>query len=200
MRLSLENVGKSYPGRKVFENISIKIAQNEKLVITGPNGSGKTTLINVISSMLPKSSGKISFELDGKQYSGSELLPFSGIVSPDFYFYDELTANENLSFFAHVSGLERNNFQNELARVGLEGRGDDPVKSYSSGMKHRLKYVLVLINNPPLLFLDEPTANLDDNGKAIVKDIIHSRKDCITIIATNETDELNYADKTIKLA
>jgi heme exporter protein A len=199
MRLILDNVTKLFPGRKVFENISIELGDNDKIVITGPNGSGKTTLINVICSTVPKTSGKITFELDGKTYIGAEMLQFIGIVSPDLFFYDELTANENLQFFARVSGIGQHNFDEELSKMGLKGRGNDLVKSYSSGMKQRLKYILALIKNPPLMLLDEPTANLDKAGKAIVSDIIQSRNAGITVIATNEPDEFKFSERKIEL-
>jgi len=199
MRLISENLTKNYPSRVVFENISFQLNDNQKLVITGANGSGKTTLINVICSLVPKSSGKVIFEYEDRQYSGSEILQYIGIVSPDLYLYDELTANENLSFFARVAGITKDNFDSELESLGLKGRGDDLVRSYSSGMKQRLKYALALCKNPPLLFLDEPLANLDEVGKVIIDKIITQRQWGITIIATNELDELKYADQKIEL-
>jgi len=198
MKLVLENVSRSFPGRKVFSNISAIIENGETLVITGPNGSGKTTLIRVISSILPSTSGKVIFNYDGKQYAGSDILQFIGMAAPDLFLYDELTAFENLQFFARVSGLSNRDFKDDLARFGLQGRGDDPVKSYSAGMKQRLKYVLALMKQPPLLLLDEPTSNLDEQGKAIIEDVIKNH-DGIVIIATNEENELKYGSQKITL-
>lgn len=198
MRLTLNNLSRSFPGRKVFSAIDIEIEGNTTLVITGPNGSGKTTLLNVISSILPPTSGKVAFELEGGVYKGSEILPYIGLVSPDLLLYDELTANENLEFFARISGIIIGDIDVQLSRFGLEGRGDDLVRSYSSGMKQRLKYILALLRKPPLLLLDEPSANLDDKGKAIAEEIIKSHEG-ITIIATNESNELKYANRTIEL-
>ena len=198
MKLVLENVSRNFPGRKVFANIAAVIEKGEKLVITGPNGSGKTTLVRVISSILPSSSGKVIFHYDGKEYTGSEILQFIGMAAPDLFLYDELTAFENLQFFARVSGLSCGDFRDDLARFGLQGRGDDLVKSYSSGMKQRLKYVLALMKQPPLLLLDEPTSNLDDQGKALIEDVINSH-DGIVIIATNEENELKYGSQKITL-
>ncbi|MCP4582873.1 MAG: ABC transporter ATP-binding protein [candidate division Zixibacteria bacterium] len=198
MKLVLENISKSFPGRKVFEDITFEIEQGKTFVITGPNGSGKSTLMKVIASILPPSSGRVIFYHDERQFSGSDILPYIGLAAPDLFLYDELTANENLHFFARVSGMSANSYEPELKRFGLEGRGDDFVKSYSSGMKQRLKYILALLRNPPLLLLDEPTANLDDSGKALVDEVIRDH-DGITIIATNEESELKYASQTIKL-
>lgn len=198
MRLVLENLTRSFSGRTVFSNINSVIEDNTTLVITGPNGSGKTTLLNVISSVLPPTSGKVTFEYERASYTRFEILPFIGLVSPDLYLYDELTANENLRFFSKMSGIENQNYDELLSQFGLEGRGDDMVGSYSSGMKQRLKYILAIMRNPPVLMLDEPSANLDDSGKAIIKDVIEKHNG-ITIIASNESDELKYGDKTIEL-
>ncbi len=198
MRLILNKLSRRFPGRDVFNDISLEIEKGVKLVITGPNGSGKTTLLNVISSSLAPTAGTVTFELDGKSYTGSEILPYIGLVSPDLYLYDELTANENLAFFAKLSGLSIRNFDGMLSRFDLESRGDDQVGSYSSGMKQRLKYVLAIMKEPPLLILDEPSANLDEAGKTLVDQVI-GKHDGITIIATNESDELKYADETIEL-
>jgi ABC-type multidrug transport system ATPase subunit len=198
MKLVLENVSRSFPGRKVFAKISAVVEKGETLVITGPNGSGKTTLIRVISSILPLTSGKVIFHRDGKQYAGSEILRFIGLAAPDLFLYDELTAGENLQFFARVSGLPSKDFKDDLARFGLQGRDNDLVKSFSSGMKQRLKYVLALMKQPPLLLLDEPTSNLDDQGKMLIENVIKSH-DGIVIIATNEENELKYGSQKITL-
>ncbi len=198
MRLILENLSRAFASRRVFEGINLEIEGNTTLVITGPNGSGKTTLLNVISSVLAPTAGKVLFENEDKSYTGAEILPFIGLVSPDLYLYDELSANENLRFFCRIAGMAEISFDNKLSEFGLEGRGDDLVGSFSSGMKQRLKYILATLREPPLLMLDEPSANLDISGKAIIKNVIENHTG-ITIIATNESDELHYADRTIEL-
>ncbi len=87
-----------------------------------------------------------------------------------------------------------------LERVGLSGRGDDLVAGYSSGMKQRLKYAVVLLAKPGILLLDEPTSNLDDAGKKIVAEIIAKQKsDGIVVIATNESEDLKQVENVIRL-
>lgn len=198
MKLILDNLSHRFPGRKVFRDISIEVETGQKLVITGPNGSGKTTLAKIIGALMRPSSGQVKLELDGAVFLGQEIIPHIGLVAPDLFLYDELTGLENVRFFASVSGIELDSADSLFARYGLENRGVDLVRSYSSGMKQRLKYILALLRKPPLLILDEPTANLDEPGKAMVKDIIYGHKG-ITVIATNEEADLGYADKTIIL-
>jgi heme exporter protein A len=89
-----------------------------------------------------------------------------------------------------------------LTEVGLRGRGKDPVSAYSSGMRQRLKYAFALLTRPPLLLLDEPTANLDVEGIAMVERIIAAQRERpggITIIATNEPREVEWGDTRIQL-
>jgi heme exporter protein A len=198
VKLILEKITKAFPGRKVFRDISIEVNKGETLVITGPNGSGKTTLIKIIGSLLLPTSGKVRFNYNGKDLTGSDILPYIGLVTQELFVYNELTAFENLNFFAEVSGLTVADFESRLAQFGLKGRGDDLVGSYSSGMKQRLKYILALMRDPPLLLLDEPASNLDDQGKSMVGDIIKSHNG-ITVVATNEQEDLEYVNHTIRL-
>jgi len=86
-----------------------------------------------------------------------------------------------------------------LAKVGLQGRGCDMVAEYSSGMKQRLKYAVALLKSPAFLFLDEPGANLDEEGKQLVAGIVEEyRPHCIIIIATNDREESSLAEKQLR--
>jgi heme exporter protein A len=200
MKLSLTGLAKSYPGRPVFSDISAEVESERKLIVTGPNGSGKSTLIRIICSFVRPTMGSVIFNLGSEKLSRIDIRPHVGLVSPDLVLYDELTANENLSFFAGVANLqlEKSELPHKLEMVGLAGRGDDLVGSYSSGMKQRLKYCLALMRRPALLLLDEPTANLDEPGKELVDKIIKTHKG-IVVIATNERTELEYGDEIIRL-
>ncbi len=200
LKLKLDGLAKSYPGRPVFSKISAEVPAGHKLVITGPNGSGKSTLVKIICGFVRPTKGSVALQIDGLSLSRIDIRPHIGLVSPDLVLYDELTAFENLSFFAGVAGLHfsRAELSIKLDAVGLDGRGDDLVGSYSSGMKQRLKYCLALLRNPSLLLLDEPTANLDNLGKKMVDSIIKSQNG-IVVIATNESSELEYGDEIIRL-
>jgi heme exporter protein A len=123
-------------------------------------------------------------------------------VGPELALYDSLTASENLEFFATMRGisLDRQLIGQILDMVGLGGRGEDSYRAYSSGMKQRLKYAVALLNDPALLLLDEPTVNLDEDGKTIVAQIIARQKENgILIVATNEKEEYSFAEKQYRL-
>ncbi len=200
LKLILSGLTKSYPGRPVFAGINAEVAAGNRLVITGPNGSGKSTMIKIICGFIRPTRGSATLAVEGCELSRLDIRPHIGLVSPDLVLYDELTALENLNFFSEVAGIrfERSELSSRLTAVGLEGRGDDLVGSYSSGMKQRLKYCLALLREPPLLLLDEPSANLDEKGKELVEGIIDFHKG-ISVIATNESSELRYGDQIVRL-
>lgn len=199
-RLTIDGLAKEFPGRPVFSDISAAVESGRRLVITGPNGSGKSTLVRILCAFNRPTRGLVTLELDGAKMTRLEIRPHVGLVSPDMVLYDELTAVENLAFFAGVAGhaFEAFELERRLTNIGLGGRGHDFVGSYSSGMKQRLKYCLALLRDPELLVLDEPTANLDERGKGLVDDIIRSHPG-IVVIATNERTELEYGDQFIRL-
>ena len=108
-----------------------------------------------------------------------------------------------MKFFAKMKRIKDFDpiIHNLLKRVRLEGREHDPVKNYSSGMRQRLKYVFALLNQPEVLFLDEPTSNLDSEGIETVYQIMEEqKKDKILVIATNDAADLKYGDRQIAIS
>ena len=200
--LTVENLGKRFGARKVFSKINFDLHTGDSIAIVGSNGSGKSTLLKVILSLLVPSKGKVEYKNEHTVLDDDNFRSYISFVSPYLNLYDHLTAEENLVFFStvagfHVTGKEINAL---LAKVGLEGRGMDYVMEYSSGMQQRLKYAVALLKKPDFLFLDEPTSNLDDDGKKIVCDIIEEyRKDTIILIATNEKEEYDLAKNIVRL-
>jgi len=200
--LEVKGLAKSFGYRKVFQGINFSLRDRESLVIVGKNGSGKTTLLNILAGFLRPSKGEVIISLDGQIRKREERRKLLGFVSPDLSLYDELTALENLEFLAQVQGLLFNKLElnKKLEEVGLEGRGDDLVSSYSSGMKQRLKYAFALLNDPQVLLLDEPGSNLDEPGLFLLDEIIEvQRKRGILILATNDKRETRYGDEILNL-
>lgn len=200
--LIAQDLGKLFGSRKVFAGISFELNTGQSLAITGRNGTGKSTLLMLLLGLYHPTRGKISYAIDDQPLDDSGIRSATSLVSPYLNLYDQLTGDENLTFLATLAGLNITGKQvNELlTRVGLEGRGVDYVGTYSSGMKQRLKYAAALLKDPAYLFLDEPTSNLDAEGKQIVRQIITERRaQSVLIIATNEEEEYTLADGTIRL-
>ncbi|MEW6051427.1 MAG: ABC transporter ATP-binding protein [Candidatus Zixiibacteriota bacterium] len=201
-KLTVEGLAKRFGPRKVFSDISFQLTTGQSLAVVGPNGSGKSTLLMVLLAGLRATRGRIEYTDGDRALDDAEIRARTSLVSPYLNLYDSLTAEENLTFFAAVSGgnITGKEINALLGRVGLEGRGDDLVGAYSSGMKQRLKYAVALLNKPAFLFIDEPTANLDDAGKRIVFDLVEEqRSKAIIIIATNETEEQGLAGQLCRV-
>jgi heme exporter protein A len=202
-QVEVKHLSKAYSYRKLFTDINVIVPDRSVFVVLGHNGAGKTTFLRILCGLIPATSGEVLFTLDGKSLSPREKRAQIGLVSPDLELYGELTAVENLEFFSGVRGLPftLDRAREILEMVGLKGRGNDYVGTYSSGMKQRMKYAYALLHDPYILVLDEPTTNLDEKGVALVDSVIRrQREKGIVIMATNEPREVSYADKTLSLA
>lgn len=199
--LELRDISKSFGARDIFSGINAKTGPG-CLVVTGRNGSGKSTLLRIIAGLIAPTTGEVVLSLDGQQVPSERRRDVIGMVSPDLALYDELSALENLRFFARVRDICRTDDQlrSSLAQLGLEGREDDRIASYSSGMKQRVKYAFALMHQPPVLLFDEPSTNLDEEGIRAADSIItEHRRQGIVVLATNDQSELRYGDNVLEL-
>ena len=202
VELQLEDLSKSFGHRAVLRGVCAEVRSGEALVVTGHNGSGKSTLLSLIAGLARPDEGEIRFLEDGRPVPQEQRRNFLALVAPDLTFYPELTALENLEFFARVRGLEwdRPAALSLLDRVGLHGRGSDLVGEFSSGMRVRLKYAAALQPEPRVLLLDEPTAMLDTGGVQIVEEIIaEQRRRGVLVLATNDPAEVRHGDLFLHL-
>lgn len=201
-RLVASDLAKRFGHRRVFSRIDIDLVTGKSLAVVGRNGSGKSTLLKILLSLHHPDQGTVKYFRGAENLSRQQVLPLVSFVAPYLNLYDYLSAEENLRFFATMAGinLTGKGVDEVLERVGLQGRGADHVAGYSSGMKQRLKYALALVKKPAFLFLDEPSANLDADGKVVVEEIIEqSRSDCIIVVATNEPEEYCFAREQCRL-
>lgn len=200
--LKVKDLKKSFNRRLVFQNLSFEVNSGERFIITGKNGSGKSTLIKILAGILVESSGELNYFINDKKIDREKIYTIVGLVSPYLVLYDEFTAFENLYLFAKIRNLNIKGEEiNEiLQRVNLYDRRNDPLRTYSSGMKQRVKYASAILHNPMVLLLDEPTSNLDSDGKQFVEELIRNfNTDGIVIIATNEPQDLKYGQRIINL-
>jgi heme exporter protein A len=203
--IRLDKVTHYFGSRRVFQDVSASVSAGQILVVSGANGSGKSTLLRIIAGLLAPSGGHVHVTIEGESLNALERRPFLGYVAPDLVLYRELTGAENLLFFAELHGvsLDRGALIDLLTSVGLRGRGRDLVGAYSSGMRQRLKYAFALLHQPPILVLDEPTANLDVDGVEIVEHIVESQQrrpgGGLTVIATNEPREQGWSSLQVQL-
>ena len=200
--LRSDSLSKSFGRRLIFSNINFQWQEKGIFGISGPNGSGKSTLVKIIAGLISPSKGKLIHKNSGGEIIPEKLHNHIGFVSPYLVLYEEFSAWENLKIFAEIRGVTFDEarvlfYLNEFL---LENRKDDLVKTYSSGMKQRLKFIFALMHSPEVLIFDEPTSNLDDEGKKVVYKIINDEgKSRIVIIASNETKDLELCSELLLL-
>ncbi len=202
-RLSVkaEGVGKDFNRSPVFRDLAFEVSSGESLAVTGKNGAGKSTLVKILSGLLSPTFGTVTYELEGAKAPFEVLRPRLGFVSPYLQLYDEFSALENLEVLSKIRDtepLKSDRVQGLFHRLNLWHRRNDDVRTYSSGMKQRLKYIVALAHDPILLFLDEPTANLDEEGIDAVKTLLQERGSfSVLILATNDEREAGWCGKRI---
>ncbi len=205
MAIELRSVEHGFGSRRVFGAVTARMTTGQVGVVTGANGAGKSTLLRIVAGLLQPLRGEADVAIAGVSLDALTRRASIGYVAPDLTLYRELTGAENLQFFARLRGvtLSRQDLIERLTEVGLRGRGRDSVGTYSSGMRQRLKYAFALLNRPPILLLDEPTANLDEAGASLVEEIIAKQKTRagggIVLLATNEPNETGWGDTIIRL-
>jgi len=196
------NLSRVFGRKTLFEKVSFAISNGQSLAITGKNGAGKSTLVKILCGILPPSKGSVDCVINGVSVPNDELYPLIGLVSPYLNMYDEFTGEENLTLFSKIRGLtvDLTHIHALLKRFAIYDHRNKESRYYSSGMKQRLKYCAALLHKPVVLILDEPTANLDDLGITVVREIMEEqKKDGCLIFATNESEDLRYANNILEL-
>jgi len=168
MMLAVEDLAKRQGGRLVFDRVCFSLASGALLVITGPNGAGKTTLLRLLAGAGRPDAGRVVIDGTPLERSRPGLRRVLGYLGHEPFLYPELTARENLMFWARVYGAGapgQAGIDRSLAAWGLAGAADRPVRTFSRGMRQRLGLARALLHRPRLLLLDEPLTGLDDDGR-----------------------------------
>ena len=195
--LAVEDISRHFGRRRALSRITFHAGRHAILGLLGPNGAGKSTLLALLATLLRPSSGRIRY---GSHEAGphaaaphSEALRAAiGVLGHDLFLYPELTARENLAFFAALHGIAApaDAARAALERAGLADRADDPVSSFSRGMRQRVALERALIHGPRLVLLDEPFTGLDDASAAALVARLNGLREsgAIVILATHDLD------------
>lgn len=174
--ISVRDIKKNFGFIEAVRGVSFDLRKGEFLTLLGPNGAGKTTLLNMLSSLTRPTSGTATVAgynvLDGNPALRKEI----GVISHSSYLYADLSAFENMLFYAKIYGLEnpKDRAVEVVAEVGLKARLHDRVRTFSRGMLQRLSIARATIHNPSVLFLDEPYTGLDQHASSLFKDYLQS--------------------------
>lgn len=211
--LEANNISKDYRIEnreiKVLDKITLEIDQGEFLVITGSSGSGKTTLLTLLSGLDYPSSGSVFIDKKNiSEASEDELASFRnrimGFVFQSFHLVPSMTAKENIMFPAELLGDKEAEIKaiTLLEKTGLEHRADNLPSQLSGGEKQRVSLCRAMVNNPRILFADEPTGNLDSKNGAIVLEQLTGLKEennASLILVTHNKELAEAADRVLIL-
>ena len=194
---------------RVLDNVSLSVAAGEILVIAVSSGSGKTTLLSLLSGLDKPSSGRVLLEnRDITDTSEDDLAPLRneiiGFVFQSFHLVPSLTALENVMFPAEIrrDPLARDKAADLLNRVGMQKRSTNYPQQLSGGEMQRVAICRAVINNPKVIFADEPTGNLDsENGKAVLELLLEFQQERRTtlVLVTHSADIARIAHRMIVL-
>jgi heme exporter protein A len=193
--IEAREVSRRYGRRWALSNVTLRAERGEVLMIAGSNGSGKSTLLRVLSTAIRPDSGSVFVLGRHIREERDYIRRATALLSHYSYLYEALSARENLSL---IGGA----IDDALARVGLRERANDPVSSFSAGMRKRLSFARVLLQRPEIALLDEPYGALDPQGFALVDEVVAELRGrgATVLIATHQLDRVaSYSDRVITL-
>jgi len=190
-RVVLADVSRNFGRRRAVTRVSLAAGAGEILGLLGPNGAGKSTLIGILATLVQPTTGTIRYGDRSAAEAGPDIRGHIGLLAHELHLYPELSAAQNLSFFAELYGLEaRTAVEPALERAGLADRANDSVSSFSRGMRQRLALERALLHRPRLVLLDEPFTGLDDSAVTTVSNRLKqlASDGAIIFLATHDLD------------
>ena len=201
--IRFENIGKTFGSRIVFSGFTDSVEAGEYVGVVGPNGSGKSTLLRIAAGLLRPTDGVVTLYRHQSAIADEYRSRVVGYLAPYVQFYRALSARENLSFLVSLrADTGESRVDEVLDRIGLLARGDDLVGSFSSGMLQRLRLGAAIVHRPQVLLLDEPFANLDEPGAALVSSVIEETRSegGAVMVATNRVDVSALCSRKLSVA
>lgn len=221
--LSARKLSKRYGARAVFRDVDFDLEAGSIAAVVGANGAGKSTLLRIVAGLARPTRGDVRWHggaanemnrANGSRASemptmptntaapGADLRWLCGLAASDAPVPRELTVGENVEFVARVRGLthDARSVASHLEKFGLLSRRDDLAGGLSSGLRARLQLAVALLHAPPVLLLDEPSANLDEAGRVLLRRLLDEQRGRgVTLVATNDEREAALCDGRIVL-
>jgi len=202
MKVLLQQAGKKYYNQWVFRSLDLRLDTGETLAVLGPNGSGKSTLLQVISGAYLLNEGSITYLVHERKQEPEEVFRSVSIAAPYLELVEEFTLEESVKLhFSFKKAMQGLSLPEVIRLSGLGDALHKPVKFFSSGMKQRLKLTLACLSSTSLLLLDEPCANLDENGVQWYGKLIHEfgQGKTIVVCSNSHAEEYAFCSKKISL-
>ncbi len=201
MKIELTGLGKRFNRTWIFRNLDFQFATPNHYAITGPNGSGKSTLLQVIAGTSTYNEGSLLYKKEENALSHEHIFKNISLAAPYLELIEEMTLAEFFSFHHHMKGwIGGKTSEDIISLLGFQESSDKQLRYFSSGMKQRVKLAQAIFSNVPVIFLDEPATNLDEDGIGLYLSLI--RNYCstrLTIISSNDTIEYDFCDERIDM-
>jgi heme exporter protein A len=200
--LRFVDVTRAFGRRRALNKVSLTANAGTITALLGPNGAGKSTLLAIAATLLPPTSGRVLY--GDRDVHGAGIRARIGLLGHDLYLYAELSAAENLRFFARLYGLAdvERRIGVSLDRAGLRERRDDAIGAFSRGMRQRLALERALIHEPRLVLLDEPFTGLDEAARNALRTRLEDVRAAggIVILTTHDVAAIaGLPDATVSL-
>jgi ABC-type multidrug transport system ATPase subunit len=189
--VQLDDVSRHFGRRRAVSRVTYTARSGDIVGLLGPNGAGKSTLIGMLATLVTPSSGHIRYGDRTAADWGPPLRSSIGVLAHELHLYPELTARQNLTFFANLYGLDaRAVVDPALERAGLTERADDAAAGFSRGMRQRLALERALLHQPRLVLMDEPFTGLDDQAVGLVAERLRrlAAEGAVVFMATHDLD------------
>ena len=197
--LEVVSLSKKFKQETVVKDVDMYIEQGETVGLMGPNGAGKSTTISMIASLLEPSGGDILLYNKSILQDPKPLRKILGVVPQEIALYPELSALENLHFFARINKLKgaelKQRVEEVLELIGLSDRRKDLVKTYSGGMKRRLNIGAALLHNPKFIIMDEPTVGIDPQSRNYILEAVrklNQEKNMSVLYTSHYMEEIEF--------
>jgi ABC-type multidrug transport system ATPase subunit len=202
--LRLIEVSRTFGRRRALNRVSMSADAGTITALLGHNGAGKSTLLSIAATLLQPTAGRVAFGAHDGRSGGAALRARIGMLGHDLYLYQELSAAENLRFFANIYGVSdvERRVGAALERASLSDRRDDVVAGFSRGMRQRLALERALIHGPRLLLLDEPFTGLDEAAREALRTRLRTARadGAIVLLTTHDIAAIaNLTDASVSL-
>jgi len=200
MKITLDNIGRRFNQEWIFRNLTYSFDSSGNYAVLGPNGSGKSTLLSVLLGSLSLSEGKISYT-EQSEVNADEVYSKMSLAAPYLDLIEEFTLQETIDFhFRFKTPHPLVDTKSILDLLGLAKSQDKALKYFSSGMKQRTKLILACCSDTPVLILDEPTSNLDNQGVDWYHELIAKfTSNRLVIIGSNQEHEYSFCPNFIQI-
>ena len=199
-----DRITKRFGHKRVLRDVSITVSEGEVVSLLGANGSGKTTLLRIVAGLERPDQGEVWLGPVSLSAAAHEIRRYVGVVAHAPMLYDRLTGAENLQFYARLYDLDdpSDRIEHLLRSMGLWGRRDEAVRTYSRGMSQRLAIARALLHDPPVVILDEPDTGLDRESLARLIELIQRLRERRRAVLASTHDlkrAFSWADRVCEL-